>query len=153
MAYSYKTIGNTTAAVVSLLAVGTLCWWQRTPGPINAPRPQDEAEIMTAVLERQYAMLRTGTKYTSTRPAYVSTVADSNAPGGVRYVTNSAAFALTNTIGFFPNATFNYPHYAREAVDGFTFTPPKRVVQVMHQSPNVVWLLPSNTYWSTGNWD
>lgn len=63
MANLYKTIGNTAAAVVSLLAVGTLCWWQRTPGPLNAPRPQDEAEIMTACLERHYAMGRTASGF------------------------------------------------------------------------------------------
>ena len=59
MANQYKTIGNTTVAVVSLLAVGTVLWWQRAATPINAPRPQDEAEIMTAILERHYAMNRT----------------------------------------------------------------------------------------------
>jgi len=75
--------------VVSLLAVGTLCWWQRTPGPINAPRPQDEAEIMTAVLERHYAMGR-----------------------------ENVYFGVSNTIGFFPNAPQRYATAMRTAYMG-----------------------------------
>jgi len=142
MPYTYKSIGNTTAAVISLLAVGTLCWWQRTPGPINAPRPQDEAEIMTACLERHYAMKRTDTKFTITRPEYVSTIADSDAPGGFRYVTNSKAFTLTNTIGFFPNATFNYPQSIRDAL--------APCIGSYGRANACRWLLPSNTYWQTG---
>jgi len=50
--------------------------------------------------------------------AYISTVADSNAPGGVRYVTNSEAYTLTNTIGFFPNAVNLYPYSIRLAFVG-----------------------------------
>jgi hypothetical protein len=115
MAYTYKSIGNTTASVVSLLAIGTLCWWQRTPGPINAPRPQDEAEIMTAVLERHYAMGQMSVLYGTLKDAYISTVADSNALGGVRCVTNSEAYTLTNTVGFFPNAVNLYPYAIRLA--------------------------------------
>jgi len=142
MANQYKVIGNTAVAVMSLLAIGTLCWWQRTAGPIDAPRPQDEAEIMTACLERHYAMGRTGTTFTSTQPEYVSTVADRNATGGVRYVTNSAAFTLTNTIGFFPNATFNYPQSIRDALAPCAGS--------YGRADACRWLLPSNTYWQTG---
>jgi hypothetical protein len=128
-----------------LLAVGTLCWWQRTAGPLNAPRPQDEAELMTACLERHYAMGRTTTNFTITRAENVSTVADSNAPGGFRYVTNAAAFTLTNTIGFFPNATFQYPQSIRDALaDG---------VGAYGTANARKWLLPSNTYWQAGTRD
>jgi hypothetical protein len=135
MANAYKSIGNTTAAVVSLLAIGTLCWWQRTPGPINAPRPQDEAEIMTAVLERHYAMGRTNVYYGADRLAYVSTVSSTTVStvttniGGTNYttyvtnpvtvyITNSPALTLTNAIGFFPNAPYRLASGVRAAFLG-----------------------------------
>ncbi len=70
MSYPYKTIGASAAGVATILAVGTLLWWQRTPRP-DMPRPQDEAETMTAVPERHAAMGRT-TNYLHTIPANVS---------------------------------------------------------------------------------
>ena len=135
MANTYKSIGNTAAAVVSLLAIGTLCWWQRPVTPINAPRPQDEAEIMTAVLERHYAMGRTNTYYGTERLAYISTVLTTLVStvvtniGGTNttlyvtnpatvYITNSPALILTNTIGFFPNAPFRLASGLRAAFIG-----------------------------------
>ena len=61
MAYQYKQIGDTGAWIMSLLAVaGGALWFARTPG-YPAPHPQDEAEIMTAVVERSMAMGRDGT--------------------------------------------------------------------------------------------
>jgi hypothetical protein len=105
----YKSIGNTAAAVVSLLAIGTLCWWQRTPGPINAPRPQDEAEIMTAVLERHYAMGRTNvgffrsvfngrTQTNVTEYTFVNSVEFSN---GASSPTNHYFLGDTNTACYY----------------------------------------------------
>lgn len=79
MAFNYKTIGNTAAAVVSLLAVGTALWFNRTPGPIDSPRPQDEAEIMTAILERHYAMGRV-VWYGASHPEITATIFVTNAP-------------------------------------------------------------------------
>jgi len=119
MANIYKSIGNTTAAVVSLLAIGTLCWWQRTPGPINAPRPQDEAEIMTAVLERGYGMGQT--------PGYYKQIE-------------------TNTIGFFPNATFEYPADIRSNMDRVAAQP----CNIHRYDLYRYWLAPSNSYYTSG---
>ena len=141
MAHVYKTIGNTTAVVVSLLTLGTVCWWQRPSAPINAPQPQDEAEIMTAALERHYAMGRKSTKFTTIRPAYVITIADSNAPGGARYVTNSVAFTLTNSIGFSPDAPSRYSKTIKDAL--------------MWPMPHfgTRWLSPPDAFYTEGIWD
>ena len=73
MSYPYKTIGASSAAVASILALGTILWTHRTTRP-DMPRPQDEAAIMHAILERQYAMGRTNFQYTTTIPANVSQV-------------------------------------------------------------------------------
>jgi hypothetical protein len=103
--------------VVSLLAVGTVGWWQRTPGPINAPRPQDEAEIMTAVLERHYAMGRTRFYFATSKDANVAQVITNI--GGTNCITNitiSAAYSVTNTIGFMPNAVNTFPFAIRLAL-------------------------------------
>jgi hypothetical protein len=72
-------------------------------------------------------------------------VADSNESGGFRYVTNAAAFTLTNTIGFFPNATFKYPQSIRDALtDGAG----------AYGTANArKWLLPSSNYWQSGERD
>ena len=65
MAYTYKTVGTSGAVVATLLAFGASLWYQRTPGPINAPRPQYEAAIMHATLERAYGIGR-GFSYSKT---------------------------------------------------------------------------------------
>jgi len=75
----YKTIGNTVAKVVSILAVsGGLLWWQRASTSYPAPHPQDEAVIMHSILERHYAQGRTNTQFTSTYPANVSQIISGN---------------------------------------------------------------------------
>jgi hypothetical protein len=183
MANPYKTIGNTAAAVVSVLAIGTALWFNRPVTPINAPRPQDEAEIMTACLERHYAMLRTQEQFTITRAEYVSTVSDTNAPDGFRYVTNSPASVQTNTIGFFPNATFNYSDSIRRAIDpcvtgwywterfGQPFVIDNEVAlywgtnrigyydcednarRMVNNEGYCHWVVPTNTYVTTGAWN
>lgn len=145
MANTYKTIGNTAAAVASLFAVGTLLWWQQSPTPIiDAPRPQDEAEIMTAILERSYAMGRTSTEFVRAIPEQTYTVATSN---GTRLVTNSPAVSLTNTIGFFPNATFNYPQGIRDALT---------LRAAPYDEPyftDCLWILPPTNYMNGVAWD
>ena len=118
MAYDSKSIGNTAVKVVSALAVaGGLCWWARTVTPVDMPRPQDEAEIMTACLERQYAMGRSS----------------------AQFVTTYATHKDTNTVGFFPNATFEYPAMIRSAI--------------ADSSAGVKWLLPPTNYMATGDFD
>jgi len=134
--YDYKTIGSLAAKVVSVLAVaGGVLWWQRTPAPVDIPRPQDEAEIMHACLEREYAMGMTTSMFVKTNAANVSQIIItnvwSNNIGGTWYtdpahtgttfnvysnLTNSAAHTDTNTIGVFPNATFQYPNAIRAAI-------------------------------------
>jgi hypothetical protein len=88
--YDYKSIGTTAAKVVSALAVaGGVLWWSRTPAPVDIPRPQDEAEIMHAILERHYAMGRTNTAFTKAYAANVSLVMTSGVPADAFAVTSS----------------------------------------------------------------
>ena len=265
MANQYKQIGNTAVWVASLLATaGGLLWWGRAPTAFPMLRPQDEAEIMTAVLERRAAIGRP-MQFTTTYGANVSQVIVSNtyanlaftssiqsngmnwaygsnsvyswgtdqvvslgandgygdyfgSIGGLNalyynsygsqgveawtsdgsvtwyntawpgtlpqtmdpydsngnpldpgiygeltaamtdgtsseytwvypvyaYITNSAATVLTNTIGYYPNAAYQYANAIRTALANpgpyWTYFPPS-------------WLLPSNTFMTTGNWN
>lgn len=107
MSFPYKQIGVSAAWVVSVLAIaGGLLWWERGPDAYPAPHPQDEAEIETAVLERDFSMGRTNVQFTSTYPDNVSQVIASNTwsnlvinssiqIGGTNYL-RSADGTLTN---------------------------------------------------------
>ena len=119
MANTYKSIGNTAAAVMSLLAIGTLCWWQRPVTPINAPRPQDEAEIMTAVLERHYAMGQFNV-------GYFRAVANG------RLETNVTVDTFVNAITFTNGASSPTNHYflGSTNTDCFYDVPPSGVYTV-----------------------
>ena len=102
---------------MSLLAVaGGLLWWQRPGTPVDIPRPQDEAAIMHAILERHYAMGRTNTKFVSVN-------------------------LKTNTIGFVPAATAQFPDLVRSAI-----LPANTV-------PKIYWLVPNNVFFESGSWD
>ena len=72
--YDYKSIGNTAAKVVSVLAVaGGLLWWQRGATYYPVPHPQDEAELMAACIERTMAITaNTNFCFTKTYTATVS---------------------------------------------------------------------------------
>ena len=124
MAYAYKTIGSTTAAVASLLALGTALWWQRTPAPVEIPRPQDEAEIMHATLERLYGM--------EMPYSFVNTNG-------------------TNVVGYSPNATTKYPPKIRDAV-GPNAKPPNEGGG-WGDSVTRRWISPTNFPNESATWD
>ena len=119
-----------------LAIAGGLTWWQRSVTPVDIPHPQDEAEIMTAVLERAYAMGRTNTQFTTAYAAHVlSTQAGGTNPYTV-YTTNSPAHTDTNTVGYWPNATYQYPDAIRSAI-----TP----------TANTFWIVPQTNYTQYGD--
>ena len=124
MAFTYKTVGSAAATVATLLAFGASLWWQRTPAPVDIPRPQDEAEIMHATLERLYGL---EAPYT-----FVSTNG-------------------TNVVGYSPNATTKYPPKIRDAV-GQNAKPPNESGgwgdAVVRR-----WILPTNFPNETATWD
>ena len=76
MAYDYKSIGVSAAKVVSILAVAGLLWWQRPND--KYPRPQDEAELMTALIERTWAQGDTNYAFIITIPENTYLVAYTN---------------------------------------------------------------------------
>ena len=94
MAYTYKQVAGGLATVLTAIAAGTALWYQRT-ATVDAPRPQDEAEIMAACLERQYAS-------GDTNRAFVS-----------------SDYKLINTVGFFPNAPMVYPARIRAMLGNY----------------------------------
>lgn len=122
MANFYKTIGSSTAAVVSILAIGTALWFQRTPGPINAPQTQDEAEVATAILERHSLMGRTAAGFFKsvwngryqtnvTETVFVGSITFSN---GASSPTNHYFLGNTNTSCYFdvpPTGTYTVVMY------------------------------------------
>ena len=124
MAFTYKTVGSTAATVATLLAFGASLWWQRTPAPVDIPRPQDEAEIMHATLERLYGL--------EAPYAFVNTNG-------------------TNVVGYSPNATTKYPPKIRDAV-GPNSKPPNESGgwgdAVVRR-----WILPTNFPNETATWD
>ena len=143
MSSNYKSIGNTAAAVLTVLATaGGLLWWQRASTAHPVPHPQDEAEIMTAILERTTAIGRP-MQFTTTYGANVSQVLSNQVVGSVTntitlYITNSPAHTDTNTIGYYPNAAYQYPSAIRSAIGN---------------NWGCHWIVPSNTFFATGNWD
>jgi hypothetical protein len=64
-----------------------------------------------------------------------------------KYVTNSTGSTLTNTVGFFPNATYQYPDAIRAAVAGSG-------LGFANDLPHIIfWAAPSNSFMTTGDWD
>jgi hypothetical protein len=163
---NYKSIGNTAAAVLTVLATaGGLLWWQRASTAYPVPHPQDEAEIMTAVLERSYAMGRTNVQFVHTYPANVSIIVTnvwSNYDGAIwttdpahtgtcfvvyGWSTNAPAHTDTNTVDMVPRATFQFPAAIRAALPD---------VQIDGDNPydycTVQWVFPSNSFLTEGTW-
>ena len=60
-------------------------------------------------------------------------------------ITNSAAMSLTNTIGFFPNATFQYPDTIRSALVPCAGS--------FGTANACKWVMPSNTFMTSGSFD
>lgn len=93
---------------------------------------------------RRYLPLTTG--YAANAPAYPVAVCGWIKLQMLEYRTNSPAVVWTNTVGLFPNATFQYPAGVRAAVSqhiGTDYT----------LNPSRYWILPSNTFFETGIFD
>ena len=94
--YTYKQIGSSAAAVLTVLATaGGLLWWLRGPTGYPVPHPQDEAELMTACLERSAAIGRPD-QFITTIPANVSQIVTGQAASATIFNLNGNLFDGTN---------------------------------------------------------